>query len=80
MAIAKANKIGKCAEFIARSPITGRMVSFEYIGIMDIVELLNDLKIEEDCIEAWWDIKKRFRPMERKNKLIKTNAQLLKRI
>ena len=53
----------------------GNTVSFEFIGIRDMVDLGDLCKPDE----VWYDIKTMLNPMERKDQLIPSDAKLLSR-
>jgi hypothetical protein len=50
----------------------GEQVHFEYIGVLDLMEL----GIEAEENEVWYEVKTLLQPMERKNKLIKSVAEV----
>jgi hypothetical protein len=50
----------------------GERVRFEFVGVMDLLHL--GIECEED--EAWFDIRSRLMPMEKKEKLIPKEADL----
>lgn len=74
-AISKANHRGKKANYTYFNN-DGNKVSFEFIGIRDMIHL--GLEVEKD--EVWYDIKQYLLPSERKDKLILTNKQLIKKL
>lgn len=52
----------------------GEPVMFEFVGIMDLLEL----GIETEPGEAWYEITERLRPMERRKALIPRRSVLLR--
>jgi len=50
----------------------GARVYFEFVGVMDLLEL----GIECDADEVWYEIVERLSPMERREKLIPPESQL----
>lgn len=73
-ALQTAKTIGKKEQFNYQNK-TGGTVYFEFVGIQDLVELFDP----SDCNEVWYDIKRYMLPMERKSKVTKSDADLLKR-
>lgn len=53
----------------------GNRVFFEFVGVVDLLYLGIECRPEE----VWYDIVDRLRPMERRAKLIRSDAELLKR-
>lgn len=51
-------------------------VYFEFLGVMDMIEL----GVECGPEEVWYDIRQRVKPQERKNSLVLDDEQLLNRI
>jgi Domain of unknown function (DUF4288) len=54
----------------------GNTVSFEFVGIMDLISL----GIEAEADEVWYDIRERLLPMERRHKIIPADDVLLYRL
>jgi hypothetical protein len=71
VAIKKSNRRGKSAEHSYVND-EGNNVYFEFIGIMDLLEL--GPECEDD--EVWYDIKERLLPMERRDRLIPPESDL----
>jgi hypothetical protein len=61
-----ANRLGAAADFEYRNP-AGSTVHFEYVGIMELLELGVERSGPE---EVWYDIVERLKPSERKSLLI----------
>jgi len=51
----------------------GNEVFFEFVGIMDLIEL--GIECEED--EVWYEVKEYLTPMERRKKLIPPKNKLI---
>jgi hypothetical protein len=71
IALKMSQRRGKHAEY-SYSNDDGNTVYFEFIGIMDLLEL----GIECDDDEVWYDIRERMLPMESREKLIPPAAEL----
>jgi hypothetical protein len=54
----------------------GNKVSFEFVGIMDLMSL----GVEAEPDEVWYEIHERLLPMERRSKLIPADDVLLRRL
>ena len=54
----------------------GNRVTFEFIGVMDLMTL--GVEAAED--EVWYDIRERLMPMERREKIIPSEAELIARL
>lgn len=67
-----AEKKGKESEFNYLND-EGNKVFFEFIGVMDLLEL----GVECDKGEVWYDVKEYLTPMERKNSLIPKKNKLI---
>jgi len=74
-AISKADQRGKQAEFSYEND-EGNTVRFEFIGIADIMALGTEAADDE----VWYEIHERMTPMERRDKLIPTQAMLRARL
>jgi hypothetical protein len=70
-ALAQAKQKGKKSEY-AYSNDEGNPVHFEFIGVMELLEL--GIECAED--EVWYDIVDRLCPSERRDKLIPPESQL----
>ncbi len=69
-ALRKAKAYGKESEFDGRAE-AGNPLLFEFVGVKDLLEL--------ECLdeaEVWYDIKTIKQPMERRDKLIPSEAKL----
>jgi len=73
-ALKKANKYGKQAEFTADN-YAGKVYSFEFIGITDMLYLYKGFGDEM----VWYDMMMKIEPMERKEKLVLSDEDLLKK-
>ena len=78
-AIKMARTIGKKCDFDYQTDDFGR-VFFEFIGLMDVVDIDFLIRNGKPWDEVWYDVKTRFKPMERKDKFVKTDEDLLRRI
>jgi len=67
-----ANRLGRADEFTYRNDFGGT-VHFEYVGIMELLHLGVE---RSGPAEVWYDIVERFKPSERKAKLIPRKVQL----
>jgi hypothetical protein len=74
-ALSKAQRRGKKAEHSYPND-DGNTVSFEFVGIMDMLHL--DPETEAD--EVWYDVHNRLLPMERRDKLIPPDEWLLQQM
>lgn len=54
----------------------GNIVTIEFVGVIDLMSL----GIEADKDEVWYDIRERLLPMERKEKILPTEGELLDRL
>ena len=70
-ALARAKRKGKDSQY-RYSNSDGNPVSFEFIGVMDLLRL--DQECDND--EVWYDIVERLLPSERKSKLIPPPSEL----
>lgn len=70
-ALAKTKSYGKAEEFDGESE-AGNPIYFEFVGVMDLLELGIETKPEE----VWYDIVTRKQPSERKDKLIPSEGRL----
>jgi uncharacterized protein DUF4288 len=71
-ALATAKRRGMSAEHSYRN-VSGEMVHFEFVGILDLLN--RGSECEKD--EVWWEWTLRLSPMERKEKLIPSDRKLL---
>jgi hypothetical protein len=67
-----ANRLGRADEFTYRND-SGGTVHFEYVGIMELLHLGLE---RSGPTEVWYDIVERFKPSERRSKLLPRKAQL----
>src|SRR5262245_10521985 len=67
-----ANRLGRADQFTYRND-SGGTVHFKYVGIMELIHLGAE---RSGPAEVWYDIVQRFKPSERKSKLIPRKAQL----
>src|SRR5262245_50355553 len=74
-ALRKAKRRGQSGEYTYKNS-DGNTVSFEFVGIMDLL----DLGWEVEAGEVWYDIRERLLPMERRRKIIPTDQELLGRL
>jgi hypothetical protein len=70
-ALKKSQRHGKLVEH-SYSNDEGNTVYFEFIGIMELLEL----GVECDADEVWYDIRERMLPMEHREKLIPPESEL----
>lgn len=70
-ALSAAKRRGKESEFRCLND-EGNPVYFEFVGIMDLLEL--GIECRED--EVWYDIVERLSPMERRSRLIPPDSML----
>jgi hypothetical protein len=73
-ALSKAKQMGQASCYDYENA-DGHQVYFEFIGIVDLLCLGIECRPEE----VWYEIVDRVRPMERKNQLTRSDAELLKR-
>lgn len=66
-----AERIGKKAQTRYKNN-QGDLVHFEYVGLLDLMEL--GIECEEN--EVWYEVKTLLQPMERKDKLVKSVAKV----
>ena len=74
-ALHKAKRRGKKGEHSYKNS-DGNTVSFEFIGIMDLMSL----GVEAEADEVWYDIRERLLPMERRKRIIPADDVLLRRL
>jgi hypothetical protein len=74
-ALRKAKRRGQAGEYRYKNS-DGNTVSFEFIGVMGLL----DLGWEVEADEAWYEIRERLLPMERRDKIIPTDRVLLRRL
>ena len=67
-----ANRMGQADAFAFQND-SGGTVHFEYVGIMELLHLGLE---RSGPAEVWYDIVERFKPSERKSKLIPRKGQL----
>ena len=70
-ALVEAKKRGRAAEFSYRNDF-GDPVHFEFVGVLDLLEL--GIECGED--EVWYDIVERVKPMERRRKILPSEKSL----
>ena len=70
-ALAAARRRGKSCELEYMNS-KGHPVYFEFIGVMDLLEL----GLEAQADEVWYDIVRRQQPSERRDKLIPPDSEL----
>lgn len=70
-ALAEAKRRGRAAQHRYRND-EGNPVHFEFVGVMDLLEL----GVECDSDEVWYDIVERVKPMERKAQLLPPEKML----
>lgn len=66
-ALARAKRYGASESFEDPRP-RGRKVFFEFVGVIDLDSVLVDFT--EHPTEVWYELRERFRPMERKRRLL----------
>lgn len=71
-ALAKAKKYGAENEFTDHRP--DRQVFFEFVGVIEMVDVMTDLN--ENPAEVWWEFRELVRPMERRRKLLVAEKDL----
>jgi hypothetical protein len=74
-ALRSAKRRGKKGEHSYKNS-DGNTVSFEFVGIMDLMSL--GLEADED--EVWYEMGERVLPMERRGKIIPEDNVLLRRL
>jgi hypothetical protein len=68
-ALARATRLGKEGEY--REERDGKRIHFEFVGVLQLMDLLVD-----DPIEVWWELRERLRPMERRRRLLPAKRNL----
>src|SRR5436190_18660816 len=74
-ALQRAKRRGKKGEHAYKNS-DGNTVSFEFVGILDLMSL----GVEVEADEVWYDIRERLLPMERRHKIIPADQVLLHRL
>lgn len=74
-ALRKAKRRGKEGEHSYKNS-DGNTVSFEFVGIIDLMSL----GLEAEADEVWYEIHERLLPEERRNKIIPADEVLLRRL
>jgi hypothetical protein len=74
-ALQRAKGRGKRGEYSYKNS-DGNEVSFEFVGIIDLMSL----GVEAEADEVWYEIHERLLPMERRRKIIPADDVLLRRL
>jgi hypothetical protein len=72
-ALRGAKRRGKQREF-SYTNFDGNPVAFQFVGVLDLMEL----GISSDRDEVWYDFRDRLQPMERRDKIIPKDSDLLR--
>ena len=70
-AVSEARRRGKAAQHSYKN-VLGEPVHFEFVGILDLLELGGECERDE----VWYRLVERLRPLERRRKLLPTEASL----
>lgn len=74
-ALRLAKRRGKLGEHAYRNSV-GNKVSFQFVGVLDLISLPTD----SDAEEVWYDIRERLLPMERRARIVPDERDLLARL
>ena len=69
--LAEAKRRGRAAQHRYRN-VNGQPVHFEFIGVLDLLEI--GAECEKD--EIWWRLVHRVKPMERRDQILPRESQL----